>query len=107
MSTSVIPITAVPPVGKSRRKFSSYPLKARIGAIIVGVFVLLAIFGPYLAPFDPSATKNTQAYPVGPNWTHLLSLLDLLRASSRRFSPCSWASAQVFSVVLPTKACRS
>ena len=72
MSTSVIPITAVPPVGKSRRKFSSYPLKARIGAIIVGVFVLLAIFGPYLAPFDPSATKNTQAYPVGPNWTHLL-----------------------------------
>jgi peptide/nickel transport system permease protein len=65
-------MTAAPPVGRSRRKFSSYPFKARVGAIIVGLFVFLAIFGPYMAPFDPSATKDTQAYPIGPNLTHLL-----------------------------------
>jgi len=41
-----------------------------IGLVILGVFVLLAIIGPYLAPDDPSQT--TAALLQGPSLHHLL-----------------------------------
>jgi peptide/nickel transport system permease protein len=50
----------------------SFPLKAKIGAVIIGVYVLLAIIGPYLAPYDPSATNSAQSTPFGPTAAHLL-----------------------------------
>ena len=48
------------------------PGKAKIGAALLGVFILVAIIGPTIAPFDPSATTPGQALPLGPNATHLL-----------------------------------
>jgi ABC-type dipeptide/oligopeptide/nickel transport system permease subunit len=30
-------------------------LSGRIGAVMIGVFVFLGIFGPWLAPYDPTA----------------------------------------------------
>jgi peptide/nickel transport system permease protein len=46
--------------------------KAKAGAVILGLFILVAIIGPWIAPFDPSATTPGQALPMAPNATHLL-----------------------------------
>jgi peptide/nickel transport system permease protein len=57
---------------RRRRSIRTFPLKARIGALIIGIFILLAIIGPYIAPFDPSAINSAQSMPTGPSLTHLL-----------------------------------
>ena len=49
----------------------SLPLKVKIGGGILGVFVLIAIIGPAIAPYDPSAT-TTQVVPMAPTLHHLL-----------------------------------
>jgi peptide/nickel transport system permease protein len=56
------------PVGAIRR----LSLKARVGGVILGLFVLVAIIGPWVAPYDPSATTPGQALPLGPTSAHLL-----------------------------------
>lgn len=48
------------------------PLKARIGAALLGVFILVAIIGPWVAPYDPSATIASQQLAHGPSFSHLL-----------------------------------
>ncbi len=48
------------------------PGKANAGLAILFVFILVAIIGPWIAPFDPTATTPGQAIPIGPNATHLL-----------------------------------
>ncbi len=54
-----------------RRLTRSMPLKAKIGAAIFAVFILIAIIGPAIAPYDPSlTTSQTAAAP--PNIHHLL-----------------------------------
>ncbi|CAG4912868.1 MULTISPECIES: ABC transporter permease [Acidithrix] len=46
--------------------------KAKVGAVIIGVFVVIAIIGPILAPYNPS-TQNTQANlsVAAPSLSHL------------------------------------
>jgi peptide/nickel transport system permease protein len=63
------PVTAVPL--PRRRMIRSLPLKVKIGGGILGVFVLIAIIGPAIAPYDPSAT-TTQVVPLAPTLHHLL-----------------------------------
>jgi peptide/nickel transport system permease protein len=63
------PVVAVPL--PRRRMIRSLPLKVKIGGGILGVFVLIAIIGPAIAPYDPSAT-STQVMPLAPNFHHLL-----------------------------------
>jgi peptide/nickel transport system ATP-binding protein/peptide/nickel transport system permease protein len=54
-------------------RWSRLPGKAKAGLIILGVFVLLAIIGPYLAPYDPSATNSAPDLQLaGPSASHLL-----------------------------------
>jgi peptide/nickel transport system permease protein len=54
-----------------KRVVRSLPLKVKIGAGLLGIFVLIAIIGPSIAPYDPSATTTAvQAMP--PNLQHLL-----------------------------------
>ena len=48
------------------------PGKAKAGAVILGLFILVAIIGPSIAPFDPAATTPGQALPLGPTLTHWL-----------------------------------
>jgi peptide/nickel transport system permease protein len=43
---------------------------ATAGAIIVGLFIIMAIVGPYVAPYSPSATSVDELQ--GPTLTHLL-----------------------------------
>jgi peptide/nickel transport system permease protein len=63
------PVAAIPL--PRRRIIASLPLKVKIGGGILGVFVLIAIIGPAIAPYDPSAT-TTQVVPMAPNLHHLL-----------------------------------
>lgn len=44
--------------------------KVAVGSVIVGIFVLIAIFGPIFAPFDPNAISRLKDTP--PNAQHLL-----------------------------------
>ncbi len=38
------------PLGQWRR----LPVKAKAGAILLGIFVLAAVIGPFVAPYDPA-----------------------------------------------------
>ncbi|HEX3978654.1 MAG TPA: ABC transporter permease [Solirubrobacteraceae bacterium] len=59
-------------LGRRHGMLHRLPLKAKIGAAILVVFILIAIVGPWVAPFDPSATTTGQALPIGPTASHLL-----------------------------------
>jgi peptide/nickel transport system permease protein len=49
------------------------PLKARIGAVLLGVFILAAIIGPAVLPYDPSFQNPSQALSLAaPSSAHLL-----------------------------------
>jgi peptide/nickel transport system permease protein len=54
-----------------RRLNRAMPMKAKIGAGIFFAFILIAIIGPAIAPYDPSKTTS-QALALGPNVHHLL-----------------------------------
>jgi peptide/nickel transport system permease protein len=49
-----------------------FPGKAKVGGAILGLFILIAIIGPAIAPYDPSATTPGQALPMAPSASHLL-----------------------------------
>jgi peptide/nickel transport system permease protein len=70
-----VPDAQLPPaVIKSgpREALRRIPGKAKVGAAILGVFILVAIIGPWVAPFDPSATTPGQALPLAPTGSHVL-----------------------------------
>ena len=48
------------------------PAKAKVGVAILALFILVAIIGPSIAPYDPSATTVGQALPHAPTASHLL-----------------------------------
>ena len=59
-------------IGRRRSLLRSVPVKAKIGGASLAAFVLVAVIGPWVAPFDPSATTTGQALPLGPTSTHIL-----------------------------------
>src|SRR5690349_17227954 len=70
-----VPDAQIPPaVIKSgpREALRRIPGKAKVGAAILGVFILVAIIGPWIAPFDPSASTPGQALPLAPTGSHVL-----------------------------------
>ena len=75
--TVVLPISAEPAAlakedarpGRWRRM----PTKAKVGAILLGLFVLAGIIGPFVAPYDPSFQNPSPALSLqAPNGAHLL-----------------------------------
>jgi peptide/nickel transport system permease protein len=80
VSALATPVDPVPGAGlpatvvkASRRDaLRRVPIKAKVGAAMLGVFILVAIIGPWIAPFDPSATIPGQALPHGPTASHVL-----------------------------------
>jgi peptide/nickel transport system permease protein len=75
--TVTLPITADPTLlatedavpGRWRRM----PTKAKVGAVILGFFVLVAIIGPLVTPYDPSYQNPSPALSMAaPSAAHLL-----------------------------------
>jgi peptide/nickel transport system permease protein len=68
------PVAEVPEavIGRGRSLLRGLPLKAKVGGVILLGFILIALVGPWLAPFDPSATTAGQALPLGPTASHLI-----------------------------------
>ena len=61
--------------GKVARRgyWKRLPLKAKVGAAILAFFILVAIIGPSIAPFNPSyQNPSLSASLEGPNAVHLL-----------------------------------
>jgi peptide/nickel transport system permease protein len=55
---------------------------AVVGAVLVGIFVFIALFAPLLAPYDPRAQDLSlivHGCCPGPSWEHLLGVDDLGR----------------------------
>ncbi|HYK31771.1 MAG TPA: ABC transporter permease [Streptosporangiaceae bacterium] len=66
-----VPVLAMRPARTGR--WSRLPLKAKVGAVMLGIFVLAGIIGPLVAPYDPSfqATSLSQSMHA-PEATHWL-----------------------------------
>lgn len=71
-----VPLPQDPPEGGLRRfwRLIAHNKKVLIGVIILAVFVLIAIFGPFLVHGDPNAV--TDAIAENPSATHLLGTTD-------------------------------
>lgn len=101
-------------LGRRRSVLGSVPLKAKVGGAILAAFILIAIIGPWVAPFDPSATTTGQALPLGPTSSHLLGttgtgqdVLSQLLAGTRStvvLGLLTGAIATLLSVVVGTSA---
>jgi peptide/nickel transport system permease protein len=78
--TVALPITtdptALPPMRERRqplRHWTRLPGKAKAGAILLGIFVLAAIIGPMVTPYDPSFQNPSPSLSMsGPTAAHLL-----------------------------------
>jgi len=75
--TAVLPISAEPaarPQEEARPgRWRRMPPKAKVGAILLGLFVLVAIIGPLVAPYDPSYQNPSPALSLhAPYSAHLL-----------------------------------
>jgi peptide/nickel transport system permease protein len=65
-------IAAAPPVRVRRRRLPRSP-KVLIGLGTLAVFLIIAVIGPLIAPYDPSQTFSTTAsFPQPPSIAHLL-----------------------------------
>jgi peptide/nickel transport system permease protein len=75
--TAVLPISAEPtalPREEARRgRWRRMPAKAKVGAALFGLFVLVAIVGPLVAPYDPSYQNPLPSLSLhAPYSAHLL-----------------------------------
>ncbi|HTA08414.1 MAG TPA: ABC transporter permease [Streptosporangiaceae bacterium] len=76
--TAALTILATDPTGlaapaRQLGRWRRLPLKAKAGVVLFGVFVLAAIFGPILEPYNPSYQNPNQALSIAPpSAAHLL-----------------------------------
>jgi peptide/nickel transport system permease protein len=65
------PVVAVSP--KSAGRWRRLPLKAKVGAVVLGFFVLAAVIGPLVMPYDPSFSNPAPSLALhAPDAAHLL-----------------------------------
>jgi peptide/nickel transport system permease protein len=68
MTESALPV-ADQPVGRWRR----LPTKAKVGAVLLGLFVIIAIVGPLVSPYSPGYQNPSPALSMhAPDAAHLL-----------------------------------
>lgn len=74
---ATVPVTAQTAVLETKSHQASLwgrlPLKAKIGAVLLGIFVLAAIVGPYVAPYSPSYQSSSPSLSMhAPDSAHWL-----------------------------------
>src|SRR6185312_853916 len=79
LMTTATPLTAIsqtPTIAvtpKAAGQWRRLPLKAKIGAIVLGLFVLAAVIGPLVMPYDPSYSNPAPSLALhAPDSAHLL-----------------------------------
>ncbi len=66
------PMRVVARATQLKRSFSSQNTKVKVGIVLTLIFVAVAIFGPLLAPYDPSVQSAAQGASVAaPSLNHL------------------------------------
>jgi peptide/nickel transport system permease protein len=75
--TTLLPVSAEPTaVQETPRQLGLWrrlPAKARVGAIMLGIFVLAGVIGPILSPYDPSFQNPAPSLSLhAPDAAHLL-----------------------------------
>jgi ABC-type dipeptide/oligopeptide/nickel transport system permease subunit len=75
--TAVLPITAdaaaLPQEDVRPGRWRRMPPKAKVGAVLLGLFVLAAIIGPLVAPYDPGYQNPAPGLSLhAPYGAHLL-----------------------------------
>jgi peptide/nickel transport system permease protein len=75
--TVTLPVSAGPAELPSKRqqigRWRRLPPKAKVGAVLLGLFVLAAIVGPMVTPYDPSFQNPSPSLSLhGPDAAHLL-----------------------------------
>jgi peptide/nickel transport system permease protein len=75
---TAVPLAVVNPAvlaGKQGRldRWQRLPFKAKVGAVILGIFILAAIIGPFVTPYDPSFSNPNPSLALNsPDAAHLL-----------------------------------
>jgi peptide/nickel transport system permease protein len=69
--TATVPAHGLAVVPRRGQFLRAMPVKAKVGGGILAVFVLIAIIGPAIAPYDPSATNPLATGPAAPTLHHL------------------------------------
>jgi peptide/nickel transport system permease protein len=65
--------TTLPEAGESLGRWSRLPVKAKAGAVLLGVFLVAAIIGPFVTPYDPSYQNPAFSQSLrAPSAAHLL-----------------------------------
>ena len=60
-------------IPKSAGRWRRLPVKAKIGAVVLGLFVLAAVIGPLVMPYDPSFSNPAPSLALhAPDAAHLL-----------------------------------
>jgi peptide/nickel transport system permease protein len=75
--TLAVPVTVDPSAPAARpqqlSRWRRLPVKAKVGAVLLGVFVLAAIIGPLVTPYNPSFQNPAPALSMhAPDGAHLL-----------------------------------
>jgi peptide/nickel transport system permease protein len=73
-TTELVAAVPIEPVRRRRLRFVANP-KASTGLVIMGIFLLLSVIGPWITPYDPSKRSDQLLQPPsGAHWfgtTHL------------------------------------
>jgi peptide/nickel transport system permease protein len=70
---TIEPTTLVAAPARQLGRWRRLPLKAKAGAVLLGLFVLTAIIGPLVSPYDPSYQNPNPALSLqAPSAAHLL-----------------------------------
>jgi peptide/nickel transport system permease protein len=85
-------------VGRQSTPWWRFPKRWRnpigiVGAVIVILVILMAVFAPYLAPYDPAAQQSKRL--LGPSWDNLMGTDELGRDTFSRIVYGARVSLQV------------
>ncbi len=69
--TPTLSAAATAKLVRLRSLWHHLPLKAKVGALILAIYILIAILGPTIAPFDPNATNPNASGATEPSLQHL------------------------------------